>query len=129
MLSHSEAAAAAAAAAAPPSPTPSHAARLHPSSCPPSPQRHSLSLYIHMEGAPSLPLLVFHVILLPPWVSSFPDLSHLSSWFFFFFGACVYCFFFCCFSASSLFNSSPPPPPPSSLPPPAILPPFTVNFN
>lgn len=40
VLSHSEAAAA----AAPPSPTPNHTAWLHPSSCPPSLQRHSLSL-------------------------------------------------------------------------------------
>lgn len=99
---------------------------LHPSSCPPSLQRHSLSLctstwralrlclpsslmsYFCLRGF--LPFRIFHTSL------------------FFFFGACVYCFF-CCFFASSLFNSSPPPPPPSSLPPPAILPPFTVNFN
>lgn len=100
---------------------------LHPSSCPPSLQRHSLSLctstwralrlclpsslmsYFFLRGF--LPFRIFH--------------TSLSV---FFFGACVYCFF-CCFFASSLFNSSPPPPPPSSLPPPAILPPFTVNFN
>lgn len=100
---------------------------LHPSSCPPSLQRHSLSLctstwralrlclpsslmsYFCLRGF--LPFRIFH--------------TSLSV---FFFGACVYCFF-CCFFASSLFNSSPPPPPPSSLPPPAILPPFTVNFN